>query len=319
MKKTVEKENLEVKNNENIEELVKPEYSHKSLQAIEDERALFWNSYRKHNTFKTVITMFCLAAIIAAFLIMKNQDIGTYISFGAAILFLGIAYGYSLYVKKKFDKRMKEYFKLYFNSINDFAFSSKGFKDVELQEPGKISLEDFSASLLYKDVVEAGSRGLTFYKYNNVEMSIVDCAGNVKAEKRMKPVFVGKMVRGTSSYKGDKPIIVYLKGNDRALPPTNTENIKLVEQDEKMNIYTDYKDWKKVLSTDVMKLISSIKTDKILVDLAISIYSGKVFIMMGYDEPLMVLPLQNKFNENPSKKFKSDIQVVSKLVEALGK
>ena len=182
-----------------------------------------------------------------------------------------------------------------------------------------VTLEEFNESNLYKDVVETGSRGLTNFKYKKQEISIVDCAGNVKAEKRMKPVFVGKMVRAKASYKGDVPVIVYLKGNERALPPTNVAEIKNVLEDQKMVVYSNYKDWKKVLTSGVMKALESIKTDKILVDVAISIANEKVFVMMGYDDPLMVLPLQNEFDYKPTEIYKKDIFAVSKLIEALNK
>ena len=65
-------------------------------------------------------------------------------------------------------------------------------KNVILQEPGKISIDFFRQNNLYKDIIEVGSRGLTEFTYNKIPMQIVDCAGNVRADKRIKPVFVGK-------------------------------------------------------------------------------------------------------------------------------
>lgn len=316
------KKEKEVKEVEVIEEETK--YPHKSLQVIEDTRSVFWKSYKLHNTFKMVVMMICLAAIIVAFIVFPNifkekSGLQTGLTITIAVLALGGTYGYSLYVRKKFDRRLKEYFELFFNCINEYIFEEKGYSDAQLQNPGKISLEEFNECQLYKDVIEAGSRGLTTFKFNKVEMSIVDCAGNVKADKRIRPVFVGKMVRAKAAYEGEKPIFVYLKGNDRSLPPTSLDEVKAVLDNEKMYVRTEYKDWKKVLNTKVMKAIESIKIDKILVDVAISIYGGKVFVMMGYDDPLMVMPLQTEFVSGPFEGFKKDLLVVSQLVEALNK
>lgn len=297
-------------------------YSHKSLQTIEDTRVVFWNSYKTHNTLKFLVTVICLVAIIVAFIVIPSLNlggIGTGLTVVIAIVALGLTYGYSVFVRKKFDKKMKDYFVLYFNCINDFALGSKEFSKVDLKKPGKITLEEFNECKLYKDVCEAGSRGLTSFKYNKTDMSIVDCAGNVKAEKRIKPIFVGKMVRAKASYKGDKPVFVYLKGNDRALPPTNVQDVKNVFEDKKMVIYSDSKTWNKVITASVMKKLNAVKTETVLVDLAISIYGGKLFVMMGYDDPLMVLPLQCEFNPAPVEKYKKDILAVSELVEALNK
>lgn len=304
----------------------KKEYPHKSLQTIEDTRQVFWRSYKIHNTLKMVVMMFCLALIIVAFIVFPTifpkgkSGLQTGLTITIAIVALGGTYGYSLFVRKKFDRKLKEYFSLYFNCIHEYVFEDKAFSDVEAAPmPGKITLEEFNECKLYKDVIEAGSRGLTNLKYNKLEMSIVDCAGNVKADKRVKPVFVGKMLRAKASYKGDKPIFVYLKGNERALPPTAIDEVKNVLENDKMVIRTEAKDWKKVLNGNVMKIIESIKTDKILVDVAISIYENRVFVMMGYDDPLMVLPLQTEFDCGPTEVYKKDILAVSKLVEALNK
>ena len=319
-----EKENLVEKNVEEKEEAVVSKYPHPSLQKVEDERQVFWKSYKAHNTLKLVVMMLCLAAIVVAFIVFpkvlsSNPSLQTGLTITVAIAALGATYGYSVFVRKKFDRKMKVYFDLYFRSINDYVFEDKVFSDVELQVPGKITLDEFNECRLYKDVIEAGSRGLTTFKCKGLEASIVDCAGNVKAEKRVKPVFVGKMVRANASYEGEKPVYVYLKGNERALPPTGIDEVKNVFEDQKMVVRSEYKEWKKVLNGTVMKAIEGIKVDKILVDVAFAIYSGTVYIMMGYDDPLMVLPLQNEFDVKPTEIYKKDMAAIAKVLEALNK
>ena len=319
-----EKENLVENKVEEVNEVKESKYPHEALQKVEDEREIFWKSYKTHNTFKLIVMMLCLAAIVVAFIVfpqvLKDKPkLQTGLTIMIAVLALGLTYGYSVYVRKKFDRKMKVYFDLYFNSVNEYVFGGKDYSDAELQNPGKITVDEFNECKLYKDVVEAGSRGLTTFKIKGIEASIVDCAGSIKAEKRVKPVFVGKMLRAPASYKGDKPIYVYLKGNERALPPTAIDEVKNVLEDQKLYVRSDYKDWKKVLNGTVMKAIEGIKVDKILVDVGITLYDGKVYVMMGYDDPLMVLPLQSEFNAHPTEVYKKDMAAVSKLIEALNK
>ena len=303
--------------------VVKVQYPHEALQRVEDTRQVFWKSYRTHNTLKMIVMLACLSLIIVAFFVfptfIKDSKLQAGLTIGIAIISLGGTYGYSVYVKRKFDRKMKEYFDLYFRSCNEFVFGEKPFSDVELQVPGKITLDEFNECKLYKDVIEAGSRGLTTFKYNNLEMSIVDCAGNVKAEKRMKPVFVGKMLRAKAKYEGEEPVFVYLKGNERALPPTNMEGINNALEDQHKVVYSNHSDWKKVLNGNVMKAIEAVKTNNILVDVAFAIYSGKVYVMMGYDDPLMILPLQNEFDSKPTESYKNDMTYICKVIEALNK
>ena len=297
-------------------------YPHPALQKVEDTRLVFWKSYKFHNTLKMFVLIACLAAVIVAFVVVPKLVTGTGgtgLMVGIFVVALGGTYGYSLYVRKKFEKKMKEYFDLYFSCCNDYVYGEKPFSNAELIHPGKITLEDFNESGLYKDVIETGSRGKTTFKYNDLEMTIVDCAGNVKAEKRMKPVFVGKMITATAKYDGEYPVFVYLKGNDRALPPTNMEGVEAVLENEKMVVYSNYKDWKKVLTGPVTKALETIKTDDILVDVAFSIGKGKTFVMLGYDDPLMVLPLQKPFDYKPTEIYKNNMAVVCKVIEALNK
>ena len=298
-------------------------YPHEALKKVEDTRLVFWKSYKLHNTFKLIVMMVCLAAIIVAFIVLpnviSNSSFQLGLTIGIAILALGGTYGYSLFVRKKFERKMKEYFELYFSCCNEYVYGEKPYSNAELQSPGKITLDEFNETGLYKDVIETGSRGLTTFKYNDLEMSIVDCAGNVKAEKRMKPVFVGKMVRATAKYDGEYPVYVYIKGNDRALPPTNMEGVENVFENEKMFIYSNYKDWKKVINGTVQKALEAIKTEKILVDVAFSIGKGKVFAMLGYDDPLMVLPLQQEFDYKPTEIYKENMGIICKVIEALNK
>ena len=318
-----EKENLVETNVEEKEEVKETKYPHPSLEKVEEERAIFWKSYKIHNTLKMIVMMICLAAIIVAFIVFpnvfKNSKLQTGLTIMIAILALGGTYGYSVFVRKKFDRKMKVYFDLYFRSVNEYVFEDKVFSDVELQVPGKITLDEFNECKLYKDVIESGSRGLTTFKCKGIETSIVDCAGNVKAEKRVKPVFVGKMVRSKASYEGETPVFVYIKGNERALPPTGIDEVKNVFEDQKIVVRSDYKDWKKVLNGTVMKAIEGVKVDKILVDVAFAIYAGKVYIMMGYDDPLMVLPLQTEFDIKPTEVYKKDMAAIVKVLEALNK
>ena len=305
-----------------VEAEAKVVYPHEALQKVETERNIFWKSYKTHNTLKMVVMAVCMVAIVVAFFVFPTFIPGKLqvaLTIVVAVVALGGTYAYSVFVRRKFDRKMKEYFELYFKCVNEYVMEGKEFSDVELQKPGKITLDEFNECKLYKDVVEAGSRGMTTFKFNGLEMSVVDCAGNIKAEKRIKPVFVGKMLRSTASYKGDKPVFVYLKGNERALPPTNLEGVPGVLEDEKMAIYTECKDWKKVLNGPVMKALEAIKTDAILVDMAVAIYEGKVYVMMGYDDPLMVLPLQTEFDYKPTESYKKDMAVIVKFVEALNK
>lgn len=299
-------------------------YPHEALQAIENDRGSFLSTYRKHNSLKVIVAVLCIALIIVAFIVIPSINFGNEVlqkglTIGIAILGLGGTLGYSVFTRRLMDKKMKVYFNSFYENVAKFVFDKKDYSKFEVQVPGKITLDQFNDCHLYKDVIEVGSRGLTEFEFHNIPMAVVDCAGNVKAEKRMAPVFVGKCVFAATNYKDEDPIIVYLKGNERSLPPTNLEGITKVVEEVKYDIYSNSKNWNKTLTADIIKLITSITTNENLVDLAISIYGGRVFVMMGYDDPIMILPLQNVFDSKPIEMYKDDLYKVCEVVEALNK
>lgn len=298
-------------------------YSHEALERIENNRKAFLADYRKNNNLKIIISVVCILVIVVACILLPNvmpedkKKLTTGITLGLFVIALAGTLAASMITRRGMDKKMKIYFADYYKAQSDYVIEGEGFENVALQDPGKISLEEFNECKLYANVVEAGSRGLTTFEYNKIPMRVVDCAGNVKGEKRIMPIFVGKCVSSAAKYTESDLILIYLKGNEKALPPTNTEGLEKVVDDEKMWVATNNKNWEKVITKDVMKLINEFTMNELLVDLAISVHDGKAFIMMGYDDPLMVLPLQNQFNSKPMETFKEDFHKAVKILEAL--
>lgn len=299
-------------------------YSDKPLEAIEKDRADFLRVYRLQNTFKWVISLVCIAAVVVGCIVVPNvikdnDNLKTGLMLGIVLGALALTILYSVLTKRSMNKRMKKYFTSYYRNVNEFAFNQEGFENVVLQEPGKIDIELFRDTNLYKDLVSVGSRGLTEFDYRGIPMRIVDCAGNIRENKRIRPVFVGKMIHCACSYTDSQTIVIYFKGNDRALPPTNVGELKVREDNNKFIIYANNDKYNKVINANVLKLLKGIEMNKVLVDLAISMHDGKLFCCFGYDDPLMVLPLQNQFDPKPNEQFKKDLGKVIKVVEALNK
>lgn len=307
------------------EEEVKPiEYSAKPLEEIEQERQKFFKTFRVQNTLKWIISLICIAAIVVGCIVVPNvikdnDNLKTGLMLGIVVVALAGTFGYSVFTKRSMNGKMKKYFNFYYKKVNEFAMDQEGFSEPVLQEPGKIDIDFFRDTNLYKDIVDVGSRGLTEFEYNGIPMRIVDCAGQIKDDKRMRPVFVGKLLHCATKYLGEQSIVIYFKGNERALPPTNVSELKVVEDNTKYIIYSNSADVKKIVKPAIKKMLDGIEMNKVLVDLAISMHDGKIFVCFGYDDPLMVLPLQNQFDPRPNEQFKKDLGKVIKVVEALNK
>ena len=305
-----------------VEEVEPISYSSKYLENIEEARAQFLKVYKIQNVFKWVVSSVCIALVIFGAIVIPNLIPGTNGTIAMVSILVGALAGtilYSVFTRKSIRHKMEAYFNLYYQNINAFVFECDDIKNITAQFPGKIEPVAFTDNNLYKDVIEVGSRGLTEFEYHNIPVAVVDCAAQVTVEKRIAPVFVGKYLYAASNYQFDEPLYIYFKGDKRALPPTNIDDFKAVQDDKKMIIRSNNPNWKKVITADVKKILQSIEMNKQLVDLSVSLQKGRIFVCMGYDDPLMVLPLQNQFDPKPTEIFKSDVVNVLRLIEEFNK
>lgn len=335
------KENLEEVNKEETEQIIVREdgvadpvldvneapadlnYDSDALSHIEEERRSFLSKYKKQNTFKWIVSMIALAGVIVTWIVIPNVAGGESWSMPVMISvivgLLALLLLYTFWVRKSLNTKMKDYFNVFYSESNNYVFDQEGFDKVEMQTPDKLTKEQFADCGMYKDIIEVGSRGLTAFEYHNVPIMVSDCAGQVKTEKRIAPVFVGKYLFAASNYEEDDPIVIYLKGDQRSLPPTNADDMRSVFDDKKMTIWSNNSKWEKTVNSSLKKLLNGVKLSNDLVDLAISIQKGRVFVCMGYDDPLMVLPLEKPYNSNPVKTYKKDVLAVVKIIEELNK
>jgi hypothetical protein len=302
-------------------EPVKPVYDSEELQAIEDERVKFLGEYRSGNRLKSIIFFIVMFLMVGTFIIIPNVGQGAAwqlpVMISVAVVLLGCVLGFSFLTRKKMTQKMRNYFSIFYGNMNKYVFGSKSFDKVVFENPGKIEDHLFLDSNLYKDVLEVRSRGATTFEYEHKPVLVCDCAGSVKTDKRVAPIFVGKYLVTGNKYEGKEPIYIYIKGDQRSLPPTNLEEVKVVKDDATMTIYSNDSKWEKTLNTKVMKIVNSMKPNKELVDIAISIQPGTTYIALGYDDPLMVIPLDRPFNQEPVKGYKKDVLKACQLAKEL--
>lgn len=302
-------------------EPVKPVYDSEELQAIEDERVKFLGEYRSGNRLKSIIFFIVMFLMVGTFIIIPNVGQGAAwqlpVMISIAVVLLGCVLGFSFLTRRKMTQKMRNYFSIFYGNMNKYVFGSKSFDKVVFENPGKIEDHLFLDSNLYKDVLEVRSRGATTFGYEQKPVLVCDCAGSVKTDKRVAPIFVGKYLVTGNKYEGKDPIYIYIKGDQRSLPPTNLEEVKVVKDDAKMAIYSNDSKWEKTLNTKVMKIVNSMKPNKELVDIAISIQPGTTYIALGYDDPLMVIPLDRPFNQEPVKGYKKDVLKACQLAKEL--
>ncbi len=297
-------------------------YDDPDLQGIEEERQAFYKTYKKANIAKWVVASVCLVIIIVGWLVptyaLGDSDdtaqISFYITIGVVAVALVILLGFSAYFKKKVEGAMKIYFAKYYERNNHYVFDDK-VTDLKGTIDDKLDPETFKKSGLYKDVFKVGSRECLTFDYHGHHITFADAAATIKGQKSAQTVFVGKFLVVDNKYEGPE-LLIYFKGNKRALPPTALEGRPVLEDSRTMVVYGE-KEGKKFLTRDVRKALAAFDTNATFVDMALSVQPGTTYIAMGYEDNLMVLPLDKPFDPAPTKQHRDDMVKIFDLIDAI--
>lgn len=296
-------------------------YPDENLKAIEDSRYAFFKGYKGTNTIKWAVTMVLLAIIVACWLIPtffdKESFIGKnqmYITIAGLVLSLVGLWLMSHFIKKKTDANMKAYFKTYYEKSDAYVYgdaieNKTGDVDTKLDQQVMIDAN------LYENIYKVGSRNCINFDYNHQHVVFADSAAQVRGAKALQTVFVGKFLMVDNDWNGED-LIIYLKGNKRALPPTTLHYYELLEDSKYMVAYGP-KTTKKFLTKRVRDALADIKTNKTLVDVAISVRRGKTYIALGYEDDLMILPMDKPFNPSATMQLREDTKKVLALLDAM--
>ena len=293
------------------------EYPDEDLGKVELARQDFYKVYCKSNIVKWIVTAVCLLLIVCGWLIPNAIDALKESSMIIALIACGVGLVtllvFNYFWKKNVQTAMNRYFREYYEHTNAYVFQY--VNNLEGSIDNKIEDDELRNCDLYKDIGKVGSRATYTFEYKGKTIKVCDAAAQVVAGKTLHTVFVGKYLYTTNEYKGSD-ILIYFKGNKRALPPTNLAGRKVFSDSKNIVIYGD-KGTEKVITAKVREALNEFKTNKTFVDMAISIREGMTYFAMGYEDDLMVIALEKPFDPNPTVQYAGDLRKVLKLIELL--
>lgn len=295
-------------------------YKDENLQKIEDARAEFYKVYRKNNTLKWVVALVGMVVVVAGWLIpnyIPGISSNSSLSFGitiaiAAVALIGILV-YNSFAKKKNQAALDKYFKDYYDYNNAYVFGDK-VTNMQGGVSNKLDAEVFKASDIYADVYKVGSRDCLSFELDGRPIIYSDAAAQIKGKKTLRTVFVGKFIAFDNNWKGGD-ILIYFKGNKRALPPTNLEGREVYSDKKNLVVYGGSYT-KKFLTKPVREALAKFEMNATLVDLTVSVREGKTYVCMGYEDTLMVLPMEKPFNPVPTEQLGADTEKLFDFIRA---
>lgn len=315
---------------EALEELPDPfpeqasyEYPDQQLDNIEKARVVFHKEYKKINAIKISVSVVGLAIIILFWILPnalkwggENSVIPMVVSLSVAagvLVLLGVM---SFLTRKANDKRIKAYFGVLYENLNGYLFRDLPVENMQGKVEDKISKDEFVACGMYPGASSIGSRDNITFTYQGMDCALADAAAQKEAGKAMQTVFVGKYLRTANNFHGKEDgLVIYFRGNKRALPPEILPKLNLLEKNKFYKVYGDPSD-KKYLTPKIRSMLKEIHTNKVLIDVAIAIKPGKTYFALGYEDTLMVLPMQKPFNPGPTREYKDELAFFLELAHA---
>ena len=328
-----------VKDEDEKEELVKPSerdangniaYSDERFQTIEKARKKHLKLVKKLSYIKVAITFGGLAIVLCGWLIpaytMKDPGrIPTYIGLALAVLTVVAICVYGILSKKKQVKSTEEYLSSYFKECDEYLFEGLPISNLQGGMKEKITDDEFNGSDLYgpcskhEEVSNIGSRDSLTFEYDCMKCALADVGAEARTPKGFLTVFIGKYLRTENHLTvDDGGLFVYIKGGPRSTPPSFLfQKDMLPLEDTKKYCIFGKKSNKKLLTKEFRQAIKNIHTDNLLIDLAISFKSGKTYWAMGYEDTLMVAPVDKPFDPIYLTKYKEQLHSILELAKTL--
>lgn len=291
---------------------------------IEEKRAPLYKKFLVSKKISNYLTIAILIIAIFGMYLVTGSEIWMPI-LGYSLLGVGVIAMFLYYFlsKKTFDQSTKDYIEFVNESLNKETFENKKFSNITVTET-KVEINDVANNGVYKDIVRVASRNVISGKYDNndfnyAEIAIFKSVGNAKKQSATA-AFVGKYFEIINSIKFDGNIVINISKEEPVDVINAVDEKKVLYDQDGVAVYGDEgTDFRKVLGEEFFGTFKKIKAENHLLNLAISIWEGHTFVYMSYDDDVIALPFDKKFNVEAFRSFVEDLNKTFAAVNLLGK
>lgn len=298
-------------------------YEDERFQKIEDGRAAAHKKIGRWSIIKTIVVLLLFADLLLVWLLPRNllgedQNVPKLIiGISGSVVGLGAYIAINILSKRGIRNAMRAFVKEFYDQQTNFVFEGTDAENVVYDIDAKVSKEEFEQMDIYPGVSQVGSRANATFTYHGMDCALADFAAQKDTGRYLQTLFVGKFLRTHNSANvSEEGIAIYFKGGERAIPPEGIKNRNVLENSKRYIVVGSSAD-KQVLNPKFRAAMKELRTDKLLVDIAIQIKPGKTYWALGYEDTLMVLPDRTKFNPIYMQEYKKQLKQVLELAALL--
>lgn len=212
-------------------------------------------------------------------------------------LFAGLLV-FKILTKRYLDSKASDYVTKYYQTTTAYMIQGEGFSDLVVNPKGKVEKEFFINAGIYENLKSVGSRNLVTFKHNEREFTFVDLAASVQGVKKLEPIFVGKVLKYTSQKEFNGKMLGQIMGTNKLSKPIDGfAGLEQIHKTSNCIFYSNMHKEKNLLTKSVTDLFGKFRLNNDLLDVVISVNKKEIVVGLDYNDPVMQLPVDKKFNK----------------------
>lgn len=278
-------------------------------QTIENARLDFSKAYRasRRNSFIAmgVVMAFAVGAVICIGQAGMVWKITGWALIGTALLGMIIYY---IVTHNAMPNATKEYIKVVNDNLNMRNFADTQFQDVTVDKNEKIELSDPVSDAIYKDLTNIASRNVVNGHFAGRSFKVADLGLYSGAGRNRVSAFVGKYFSYPNDLHFEGRYILLEKGPTPVDLPSDIDDLKPLVEEGNFVIYgPEGGKPASDLGDSLIKEIRKLKVQNHLLGYSLVFWSGHTSGYLSYDDAIMALPFEKKFDKEPNEQYANDL------------
>lgn len=274
-------------------------------EAIEKARLEFAKKFRssRRNSYISMGVILAIAVASVIFIGLKGMvfKILGWSLIGTAVVGMIVYY---IVTRNIMPNATKEYIALVNENLNMRNFAHESYTDASTDKNEKLEMSDPVSDRIYKDINNIASRNVINGKFLGREFKVGDMGLYSGAGRNRRSLFVGKYISYPNNLHFENRYIFVMKGVAPVDLPDDLDDLKVLSEEGNMTIYgPENSKVEKDLGKDFINKVKDIAIEKSLLGLSLVIWSGHCSAYLSYDDVIMTLPFEKKFNKEANEQY----------------
>ena len=285
---------------------------------VDEQRKSLLKSYKRTNLINNILLVVVAAVFIGSFVLITQGSWGQitgWVMIGVTLTGLII---YFLLTRKRYPNLSRQYFKVFWESSNNYLFSDSRFEECSIDIDERYDMSDIISQRAYKDIVSVASRNIVRGKFNGKEFVFGEL-GLYKPGARKNArdvVFVGRHLSLDSNLEFEGRYIVNIRKSEEPVDlPTDIDDLKPLHEDGLLTIYGEEgANFEKDLGKKLISELKSLSCNAPLLNINFVFWNKKSFCYLSYDDSIVAIPFDKPIDTNAYVALKRNIEDVFEIL-----